>query len=230
VAEPAKGASEDARKSGDSRLEKRTTLLTNTGCARTPYKYARDGYVKVRIKATEFAEFAGLNPTAEGYTARAAYDGLKAACDKIFEPARRQPRIKEDQATLTPLLPIPNEKLLITLAVVAITLATNATAQTYLGNLSANPYLPKAPPQPANTFNNPYGNSSNSPQLFNSQGQFRGNLNSNQFDPNSVANPFGQYGSRFSPDSINNTFGAGNPFNQDSPNNPFGNGLTIIGR
>jgi hypothetical protein len=103
------------------------------GCARTPYKYARDGYVKVRIKATEFAEFAGLNPTAEGYTARAAYDGLKAACDKIFEPARRQPRIKEDQATLTPLLPIPNEKLLITLAVVAITLVTNAMAQTYLG-------------------------------------------------------------------------------------------------
>jgi hypothetical protein len=39
------------------------------GCARTPYKYARDVYVKVRIKA---AEFAGINPTAEGYTSRAA--------------------------------------------------------------------------------------------------------------------------------------------------------------
>jgi hypothetical protein len=54
------------------------------------------------------------------------------------------------------------KKHLITLAVMAITLVTNATAQTYLGNLSANPYLPKAPPQPANTFNNPYDNSSNS--------------------------------------------------------------------
>ncbi len=31
VAEPAKGACESARKSGDGRLEKRTTLLTNTG-------------------------------------------------------------------------------------------------------------------------------------------------------------------------------------------------------
>jgi hypothetical protein len=122
------------------------------------------------------------------------------------------------------------KKLLITQAVVAITLAANATAQTYLGNLSANPYLPKAPPQPANTFNNPYGNSSNSPQVFNSQGQFRGNLNSNQFDPNSVANLFGQYGSRFSPDSINNPYGAGSRYNQDSPNNPYGSGLTIIGR
>jgi hypothetical protein len=31
VAKPAKGASEVARVSGDSRLEKRITLLTNTG-------------------------------------------------------------------------------------------------------------------------------------------------------------------------------------------------------
>jgi hypothetical protein len=30
MAEPAKGASEVARKSGNDRLEKRTTLLTNT--------------------------------------------------------------------------------------------------------------------------------------------------------------------------------------------------------
>jgi hypothetical protein len=32
VAESAKGAPEVARKSGDDRLEKRTTLLTNTVC------------------------------------------------------------------------------------------------------------------------------------------------------------------------------------------------------
>ena len=122
------------------------------------------------------------------------------------------------------------KKHLITLAVVAITLVTNATAQTYLGNLRANPYLPKAPPQPANTFNNPYGNSSNSPQLFNSQGQFRGNLNANPYDANSVANPYGRYGSQYSTDSINNPYGAGSRYNQNSPNNPYGNGMKIIGR
>ncbi len=105
------------------------------------------------------------------------------------------------------------KNIFVTMTVLVITFTTNATSQTYLGNLSANPFLPKAPPQPAITFNNPYGNSSNSPQLFNSQGQFRGNLNSNQFDPNSVANPFGQYGSRFSPDSINNPYGAGSRYN-----------------
>jgi hypothetical protein len=33
----------------------------------------------------------------------------------------------------------------VTMAVVVITIATNARAQTYLGNLSSNPYLPKAP-------------------------------------------------------------------------------------
>ena len=122
------------------------------------------------------------------------------------------------------------KKFFITMAVVAITLSTNATAQTYLGNLTANPYLPKAPPQPANTFNNPYGGSHDSPKLYDSQGTFRGNLNSNKYDPDSVANPYGRYGSQYSPDSINNPYGAGSRYNQDSPNNPYGNGLTIIGR
>ena len=42
--------------------------------------------------------------------------------------------------------------LFVTMAVVAVTFTSVASAQTYLGNLSANPYLPKAPPQPANTF------------------------------------------------------------------------------
>jgi hypothetical protein len=76
----------------------------------------------------------------------------------------------------------------------------------------------------------PYGNSSNSPQLFNSQGEFRGNLNANPYDANSVSNPYGRYGSQYSPDSINNPYGAGSRYNKDSPKNFFGSGLTIIGR
>lgn len=50
----------------------------------SPYKYARDGYVKVRVTAAQFGELANLEST-DGYTPRAAYDGLKAACDKIYE-------------------------------------------------------------------------------------------------------------------------------------------------
>lgn len=121
-------------------------------------------------------------------------------------------------------------KIYVSLAVLTMALTTSVSAQTYLGNLTANPYLPKAPSQPANTFNNPYGGSHDSPKLYDSQGNFRGNLNSNKYDPDSVANPYGRYGSRYSNDSINNPYGAGSRYNQDSPNNPYGNGLTIIGR
>jgi len=103
---------------------------------------------------------------------------------------------------------------------------TSAAAQ-YLGNYTVNPVLPPAPPQLPGTFNNPFGNTQNSPHLYDSQGNYHGNLNSNQFDPNSVANPYGRYGSRFSPDSINNPFGAGSRFSPDSPDNPFGQGMRV---
>lgn len=109
-------------------------------------------------------------------------------------------------------------------------LAFSCSAQNYMGNLSSNPYLPPAPPQPPGTFNNPYGSSSDSPQLYDNQGQFRGNLNSNPYDPNSVANPYGRYGSQYSPDSINNPYGAGSRFAPDSPNNPYGSGMRIYGQ
>ncbi|NOS77254.1 MAG: hypothetical protein HOP35_04860 [Nitrospira sp.] len=55
------------------------------------------------------------------------------------------------------------------------------------------------------------------------------NLSANPFEPNSTSNQFGRYGSLFSPDSLNNQFGAGSPFRPDSPNNPFGKGWRIEG-
>ena len=69
---------------------------------------------------------------------------------------------------------------------------------------------------------NPYGNSSNSPRIYAPNGQYLGNLNSNPYDPNSVANPYGQYGSRYSPNSINNPYGQyGSPYSPNSVNNPY---------
>ena len=60
------------------------------------------------------------------------------------------------------------------------------------------------------------------PYLVSPDGTYLGNLNNNQFDPNSVANPFGKYGSKFSPNSINNQFGTyGSPFSNKSPHNPY---------
>ena len=55
------------------------------------------------------------------------------------------------------------------------------------------------------------------------------NLSANPFDLDSNSNQFGRYGSPFSPDSLNNQFGAGNPFRSDSPNNPYGKGWRIEG-
>ena len=119
----------------------------------------------------------------------------------------------------------------IAVVIAATMIVFSASAQNrYLGNLTVNPYLPPAPIQPAGTFTNPYGNSSNSPQLFNSQGQFMGNVNTNKYDPNSIANPYGAYGNKYSPTSINNPYGAGNPYNPDSPTNPYGKGMSIYGK
>jgi hypothetical protein len=106
---------------------------------------------------------------------------------------------------------------------------TVANAQ-YMGNWTANRYLPPAPPQPPNTYNNPYGNSMNSPRLYDSEGNYHGNLNNNQYDPDSVANPYGRYGSRYSNDSVNNPYSqSGSQYGQDSPNNPYSNGMRVYG-
>ena len=51
---------------------------------KSPHAYAKDGYVKVRVSAVEFAQLAAIDGE-EGRTPTAAYEGLKAACDKLFE-------------------------------------------------------------------------------------------------------------------------------------------------
>ena len=68
------------------------------------------------------------------------------------------------------------------------------------------------------------------PRLYDQQGNYRGKLSANPFDPDSTSNRFGRYGSPFSPESLNNQFGAGSPFRHDSPNNPYGKGWRIEGR
>jgi hypothetical protein len=115
------------------------------------------------------------------------------------------------------------------LAIVLSVTICGAAATQYLGNYTANPFLPPAPPQPPGTFTNPYGSSFNNPRLYDGRGNFRGNVNRNPYDPNGIANPYGRYGSPYSPDSINNPYGAGSPYRSDSPNNPYGTGMPIYG-
>jgi hypothetical protein len=80
------------------------------------------------------------------------------------------------------------------------------------------------------TFTNPYGMSTTSPKLYDNEGNFHGNVNNNPYDPDSVANPYGRYGSRYSSDSVNNPYGQyGSPYSPQSPNNPYGQGMRIYG-
>jgi len=53
------------------------------------------------------------------------------------------------------------------------------------------------------------------------QAEYLGNLSANEFDPDSIANPFGA-GNPFSPNSVTNEFGTyGNPFSNHSATNPY---------
>ena len=60
-------------------------------------------------------------------------------------------------------------------------------------------------------------------RLYSNGGQYLGNVNNNRYDPNSISNPYGRYGSPYSADSINNPYGRyGNPYSNDSINSRYG--------
>ena len=60
-------------------------------------------------------------------------------------------------------------------------------------------------------------------------GKYLGTLFANQYDPDSVSNPTGQYGSSYSQDSINNPVGEyGSPYSDKSINNPYATNAPII--
>lgn len=116
------------------------------------------------------------------------------------------------------------------LVIAALLIPLTAASAQYMGNLTANRALPPAPPRPANTFDNPYGTGATSPRLYDSQGNFHGDVNANRYDPNSIANPYGRYGSPYSADSINNPYGQyGSRYAPQSPNNPYGTGMPVYG-
>ena len=105
---------------------------------------------------------------------------------------------------------------------IALLFAGVCHADEYLGRFGGSPYA-------GQSFQNNPINRYGEKRLYNQKGEFRGNLNSNPYDPNSINNPYGRYGSRYSPDSINNPYGAGSRYNPDSPANPYGQGWSVYG-
>ena len=75
---------------------------------------------------------------------------------------------------------------------------------------AGNPYGPVMNPYAPHSATNPYA--TEAPKIYDSQGNYRGQLSANPYAPDSTSNPYGRYGSPHSPDSINNPYGAGNPY------------------
>lgn len=73
-----------------------------------------------------------------------------------------------------------------------------------------NPYSQYGSPYSSKSWRNPYA--TDTPRLYDSDGNYRGKLSSNPYDADSVSNPYGRYGSPYSSDSIRNPYGAGNPY------------------
>lgn len=69
------------------------------------------------------------------------------------------------------------------------------------------------------------------PSIYSRDGKYLGNLSTNKYDPNSVNNPYGRYGSKYSSDSINNEYGRyGSPYSSESATNPYAtNAPRVIG-
>ncbi len=62
------------------------------------------------------------------------------------------------------------------------------------------------------SWTNPYA--TNAPKLYDVNGKYLGKMSSNKYDPESISNPYGQYGNKYSPTSIYNKYGAGNPYSK----------------
>ena len=115
--------------------------------------------------------------------------------------------------------------LVVVLAWVLITPAVHAqddayiTTNPYLG-IPISPYDSRVSPYSSYGAQNPY--TTDGGRIYAQDGTYLGRLNANPYDPESVANPYGQYGSRYSGNSIKNPYGQyGSPYSSLSPNNPY---------
>ena len=97
--------------------------------------------------------------------------------------------------------------------------STYYTANPYFGTL-VSPYDSRVSEYSTEGAQNPY--TTDGGKLYSEDGTYLGRLNANQYDPESVSNPYGKYGSEYSPTSVNNPYSTyGSPYSAESPNNPY---------
>lgn len=96
-----------------------------------------------------------------------------------------------------------------------LVLSTNPYAGTPVSSYDA-----RVSPYAADGARNPY--TTGGGRIVAADGQYLGRLNANRYDPESVANPYGRYGSPYSATSINNPHGRyGSPYSPQSATNPY---------
>ena len=95
------------------------------------------------------------------------------------------------------------------------------TTNKYLGSVvPVSPYDPRVNEYAPKGANNAY--TTDGGRIYGADGTYLGKLNANQYDPESVANPYGKYGSKYSPTSINNPYSQyGSPYSAKSARNPY---------
>src|SRR5215208_5939478 len=119
--------------------------------------------------------------------------------------------------------------LILVLAVLTSPLSAQAVGQdgtvTYY---TANPYLrtsvPSSDPRVSSYSSygaeNPY--TTGGGRIYAQDGAYLGRLNANRYDPESVSNPYGTYGSPYSSSSTNNPYSTyGSPYSTHSAANPY---------
>ena len=130
------------------------------------------------------------------------------------------------------------------LATILITLVSFGLAEdgpkegsTYWGDYSANEYAPNSTSNDHGTYGNRYGFGVNNkyskigqeandkygydgPKIYSDTGEYLGRLNKNKYDPDSVSNPYGTYGSKYNPTGVNNPWSpnyVGDTYNPTPP-------------
>jgi len=113
-------------------------------------------------------------------------------------------------------------------AILAIAGAGTTQAQSDPLLLTTNRYL-GTPVSPYDARVSPYSSygalnryTTGGGRIYGQDGTYLGRLNANRYDPESVANPYGRYGSAYSATSINNPYGAyGSAYSSQSARNPY---------
>jgi len=122
---------------------------------------------------------------------------------------------------------MPLRTTLVAVAALVLSLPAMAEAQ-QPAYITANPYLgtpvseydSRVSPYSPHGARNPY--TTDGGRIYAQDGRYLGRLNANPYDPESVANPYGQYGSPYSSNSINNPYGQyGSPYSPNSARNPY---------